>query len=126
MKKALTKKALTMMLAFGVSAGLALADTAANERFRMKTGRDLPSVEKAQKAAVAASRAAATVVIDTSGMAPKHNEAEERFFLKYGRHTPIEERRLAALQPAVTPEFRGMFTEAEERRLRKTGQYPGR
>ena len=120
------KKTLAMMLMLGLSAGLALADTAANERFRIKTGRDLPSVEKARNVAVVAARQAATIVVDTTGMTPKHNEPEERFFLKYGRHTPLEEKRLEALKPAVTPEFRGMYTEAEEHWLRKTGLYPSR
>ena len=116
------KKALVMILTGGLFAGLAVGDTWSNERFRVKTGRDLPSVEQARKVASDVAKERAGFVFDIKGMAPVHNEAEDRFFTKYGRHTPLEEARLEALRPAIAPEYRGTRTEAEERVLRKTGR----
>ena len=118
------KKALTVLFAGALFATVAFADSDANARFRMKTGRDLPVVEKARTHALAAEAERVGYVASPVRVAPAGNDAEVRFWMKTGRHTPLDEQRLEALNPEPKGFSKASpaHTDAEERSRMKTGR----
>lgn len=126
------KRALTILFGGALLAAVGFSDNGANERFRMKTGRDLPSVEQARKAAgtddavLARDRAVALENAGYGATKPVINDADERFRMKNGRYTPQVEARLEelglapgkTLSSAASP----AHNDAQERFHMKTGR----
>ena len=107
------KRIFTALFAMALFAGLALADSA-NDRFRMKTGRDLPAVEQARARAESAASERDGFFAPLAA-APAHNDAQERAFYKTGRYPAAIEARVTG-----TP----AHNDADERFFLKTGRHP--
>lgn len=126
------KKVFTVLFAGTLFATVALADSDANARYRMKTGRDLPWVEQERAHARAVEAERVGYIAPEIRVAPASNDAETRYWMKTGRHTPAEEKRLAALDPvpkgfsnlspAHNPPHDPPHNDAEERLRMKTGR----
>ena len=118
------KKVFAVFFCGALFATLAFGDNAANDRFRMKNGRDLPAVERARNfaAVVAAEKLGFTAPAMAAN--PARNDAEERYFLKNGRLTPQEEARLEKLGagPASFSSASPAHNDAQERVHMKTGR----